>query len=38
MLTNGVHVVNYVHNIRGGVPPRITSHLFPIFETLVGNV
>ena len=37
-LIDGVHVVNYIHNIRGGFPPWITSHLFPIFETLIGNV
>ena len=38
MLTDGARIVNYIHHVRGGVPPRTTSHLFPIFETLIGNV
>ena len=28
-LIDGAHIVNYIHHIRGEVPPQITSHLFP---------
>ena len=30
--------MNYIHHIQGGVPPRTTFHLFPTFETLIGNI
>ena len=33
-LIDGAHIVNYIHHIQGGVPPWLTSHLFPILETL----
>ena len=37
-LIAGVHTVNYIHHIRGGVPPRTTFHLFPTFKTLTVNI
>jgi len=37
MLSDGVHIVSYIHHIRGRVPPRTSFHLFPTFETLIGS-
>ena len=37
-LISGVHTLNYIHQVRGGDPPRTTFHLFPIYETLTMNI
>ena len=33
-----VHILNYIHHFREGVPPQTTFRSFPTYETLTGNM